>query len=79
MYFEVHLLATEFTRKTLATAAPFVWLCTVDPQTHRGIGMRKAECRFLFLRLRNSFLTSGGLFCCHPYQMTLVLGFATVG
>jgi hypothetical protein len=30
MYFEVHLLATEFTRKILTTAPPFAWLCTVD-------------------------------------------------
>lgn len=44
-----------------------------------GIVYAIAECRFLFLRSRNSFLTLGGLVCCHPYRMTLVIGFATVG
>ncbi len=33
----------------------------------------------LVLRLRNSSLTLGGLFCCDLHRMTLVIGFATVG
>jgi hypothetical protein len=81
MYFGVYLVATQFRHKMSATAAPFEWLSTVN---HKRIAVSvvvkpKAECRFLFLRLRNSSLTLGGLFRCHLHRMTLVLGFATVG
>ena len=44
-----------------------------------GICTGKSGTSLSFLRLLNSSLTLGGLFCCDLYRMTLVVGFVTVG
>jgi hypothetical protein len=48
MYFEVYVVATEFRRKMLATAAPFVWLCTVDPKRIAVSGCERRNRVFYF-------------------------------